>query len=205
MSRAGRPELLLSLAALALPAMLAAPRVEQLSEASLAVHHALHWALTVDGAALGLLWSPRLRPFRRLAVPALVVGGGVQVALHIPPVWLWAVVQPLTHAALHGTFLVSGLLIGAGLGLVGSIGRSWFVIVAGGLMAPITLGMLAGAVSYPPYPVSESESAGVVMLVAMQFLWLLALPGSRLLRAARAHAGALLLLGASLAAASWLP
>lgn len=203
MNRPGRPELLLTLAGLALLAILAAPPVHQVSESNLAVHHALHWALGVDGVLIGLIWAPRLVRFKAFAVPGLLLGGGIQLVAHVPPLWLWAIAEPLSHGALHGVILIGGVLIGGGYGLISSIGRAWFVLVAAAAMTPLTLGMVAGAISYPPYPVSESQAAGVVMLVAMQSMWLLALPGSPVMRAATARAREILAVGVLLVIASW--
>ena len=203
MNRPGRPELLLTLAGLALLAILAAPAVHQASESNLAVHHALHWALGVDGVLIGLMWASRLVRFKAVAVPGLLLGGGIQLVAHVPPLWLWAIAEPLSHGALHGVILMGGVLIGAGYGLISSIGRAWFVLVAAAAMTPLTLGMVAGAISYPPYPVSESQAAGVVMLVAMQTMWLLALPGSPVMRAATARAREIFALGLLLVIASW--
>ena len=187
MNRPGRPELLLTLTGLALPAMLASPLVHGWSEDNVAVHHALHWAVAVDGVLLGLIWAPRLVRLERLAVPALLLGSAVQLVAHLPPLWVWAIVEPFSHGALHLVILGGGFLVGAGYGLMRSVGRAWFVLGALVTMTPLTLAMIAGAISYPPYPVSESEAAGVVMLLAMQSIWLFALPGSGLLRVARAR------------------
>src|SRR5574337_238994 len=178
MNRPGRPELLLTLTGLALLAMLAAPAVHEWSEQNLAVHHALHWVLAVDGVLLGLMWAPRLVRFKALAIPALGLGSAIQLVAHVPPLWVWAIAEPLSHGALHFVILGGGALIGVGYGLMGSIGRAWFVLGALVVMTPITLGMIAGAIPYAPYPVAESEAAGVVMLLAMQTMWLFALPGS---------------------------
>ncbi len=204
MNRPGRPELLLTLAGLGLPAMLAAPLIHGWTEQNLAIHHALHWALAVDGMLVGLLWAPRLSRYRRLGVPALLLGGAVQVVAHVPPLWLWAIAEPLSHGTLHFAILGGGVLIGAGYGLMGSIGRSWFVLAALAAMTPLTLGMIAGGISYRPYPVSESEAAGVVMLVAMQTMWLLALPGSGLLRIATARSTQIFGFGFVLAVLPWI-
>lgn len=203
MNRPGRPELLLTLAGLAPLAILAAPLVHRLSEENLAVHHALHWALGVDGVLLGLMWAPRLGRFRAVALPALLLGGAIQLVAHVPPLWLWAIAEPLSHGALHFVILGGGMLIGAGYGVIGPIGRAWFVLAAAVGMTPLTLGMVAGAISYRPYPVSESEAAGVVMLVAMQTMWLLALPGSPVLRAATARAREIFVLGLLLMILAW--
>lgn len=43
--------------------------------------------------------------------------------------------------------------------------------------------------TYPPYPLSQSETAGAVMLVAMKSLWLLALPAAPRGRVATAGRG----------------
>ncbi len=204
MNRPGRPELLLTLTGLALPAMLAAPLVHQWSEQNLAVHHVLHWALGVDGVLLGLLWAPRLVRFKGLAVPALLIGSAIQLVAHVPPLWVWAIAEPLSHGALHFVILGGGALVGVGYGLIGSIGRAWFVLAALAVMTPLTLGMIAGAISYPPYPVSESEAAGVVMLIAMQTMWLLALPGSGLLRIARARSAQIFGFGFLLVLVPWV-
>ena len=203
MNRPGRPELLLTLAGLAPLAILAAPPVHQVSEGNLAVHHALHWALGVDGVLIGLMWAPRLARFKAFAAPGLLLGGGIQLIAHVPPLWLWAIAEPLSHGGLHVVILCGGMLIGAAYGLISSIGRAWFVLVAAAAMTPLTLAMVAGGISYPPYPVSESEAAGVVMLVAMQSMWLLALPGSPVLRAATARAREIFVVGVLLVIASW--
>jgi hypothetical protein len=71
-------------------------------------------------------------------------------------------------------------------------------------MTPLTLGMVAGAISYPPYPVTESEAAGVVMLIAMQTMWLFALPGTAILRVARARSTSILTVGMVLAILPWV-
>ena len=184
--------------------MLAAPLVHEWSEANLAYHHAFHWALGVDGVLIGLLWAPRLVRLRAVAAPALLAGGALQLLAHVPPLWVWAIAEPLSHGGLHLVILGGGVLIGAGYGLLGSIGRAWFVLATLVTMTPITLGMIAGAISYPPYPVFESESAGVVMVVAMQTMWLLALPGSTVLRIARARAMPIFGVGVFATVIPWL-
>lgn len=204
MNPPGRPELLLTLTGLAPPAIVAAPLVHLWSEENLAVHHALHWALAVDGVLLGLMWAPRLVHFRRLALPALLLGSAIQLVAHVPPLWVWAIAEPLSHGALHFVILGAGALIGVGFGLMGSIGRAWFVLAALVAMTPLTLGTIAGAISYSPYPVSESEAAGVVMLIAMQTMWLFALPGSGLLRIARARATPIFAFGVLFAVLPWI-
>jgi hypothetical protein len=111
--------------------------------------------------------------------------------------------QPFTHAVL-GVILTGGLLIGVALGVMSPAGHAWFVLIAAALMAPITLGMLAGGISYPPYPRCQSEAAGVAMLIVMQSIRLLAQPGSSILRLVRRRAREISVSVALLPSLVWL-
>lgn len=163
--------------------------MDEAAHRSLAVHMGLqHWLLTGAGALGG--WALADRPGSGTAQPGFGVrlvpgagrwGAGARVLAvaalatvlvwHVPALFGWAVADPLPHGVMHLSYVGAGAAAAWALPRLSPFERALVVLGGAALMGPLSLAMVAGALTYPGYGASQAPAAGVAMLVAMQVAW----------------------------------
>lgn len=159
--------------------------VDRAAHGSLVVHMGIqHWLLTAAGALGARALAERLggRGTARL----LAWGGLVTfLAWHVPGLFGRAVGDPLLHGLMHLSYLGAGAGAAWAAHLLPAFERMLLGLGAAGLMGPLSLALVAGALRYPGYGPGEAQAAGVAMMLAMQLAWVALALGPLLGRAWR--------------------
>lgn len=148
--------------------------LDRLPGAPLALHMAGEGILLAGGALLAVVvgqggggarsggWYP---------IAAVAVAVSLIAAWHVPALFGVAQARTVFHFLMHGSLLVAGFGLAAGLPALGPLTRALVLILGEGAMTIFALAMVTGALRYPGYPVGQNALAGIGMMLMMPLLW----------------------------------
>ncbi|MGH7746056.1 MAG: DUF1404 family protein, partial [Candidatus Dormibacteria bacterium] len=154
------------------------PLGEWLANSSLAVHMLVEHGLLLGAGALAAVGLQHVLPAVRAALVALgawrTAGAAVFLAVlctwHVPVLFGAAVESLPLHAVMHICYLLAGFSLVVALPALGAFGRVLLLLGLQALMVVLALAMYTSAITYPPYPPSQTATAGIAMMLGMQVL-----------------------------------
>jgi hypothetical protein len=145
--------------------------------ASVLLQMLFHAGLVAGGWGIAAVsWSRVGHTARGLPAPTAVViaatGMSPWFVWHVPALWDWGTASEAHHLMVHGSLVLSGILVRDSVNGLGAVGRTFLLLGSESMMMVMAVWMLSGSVTYSFRPRSEVVSAGVAMLAAAPLTWL---------------------------------